>query len=124
MPVEVSEGTPGGLRQRVWLSDSEPAEGDTLGVHSVILNPLNNSVDISYWENCLEFRDTTRVRYLEPTFQFGNCTIAVRNLQPGDSVRSDAAAFVVGPPGLYDLEVRHLADPPWTVAVRLRIHSR
>lgn len=123
-PFEVSENISSGLQQRVWLSDSEPSEGDTLVVQSVILNPLGDGVNISFWENCLEFPDTTRARRLEPTFQLGNCTVAVRTLQPGDSVRSDASALVLGPPGAHNLQIRHLVNPPWTVTVQLRISSR
>ena len=122
-PLEVSETTSIGLRQRVSVSDVNPSEGDTLRVVSVILNPLTDGLEIRLWDPCLDLSGTLPIRIIPPDFMIGNCSVVPMILAPGESVTAAAVALLTGPAGTYNLEIQHLVEPAWTVAVEVRVSN-
>lgn len=114
----VSQG--GMLVQRVTVTPARPKMGDTIVVRSTLRNADDAPVPIVATICGVHLQGT--LRFADPFVRCAGYSMA-GDLAPGDSVSDSRAVVVASPPGMWELEVRHLLEPSiWvSVAVEVRL---
>jgi hypothetical protein len=102
------ERTADGLQQRVTVSPTRPANGDTVAIRSVLVNRGAAPVRVEHVVCGLDYEN---VSILQNPFILCAAYSATSTLAPGDSIVQQDRRIVAARPGDYTLRVRHVAPP-------------
>lgn len=112
-------GTPG-LEQRVTVSSSTPAVGDSILVRSVVRNTARGPITI-------EVGCVTRLHFTSGAFATPREPLNCEGIWRGSLARGDSLVWetmtppMTASPGDYTLTVRHLSSPGGGVSLPLRV---
>ena len=102
------ERTADGLQQRITVSPTRPANGDTVAVRSVLVNRSGAPMRVTHVVCGLDYERTT---ILQNPFVLCAAYSATSTLAPGDSIVQQDRRVVAAQPGTYTVRVRHVAPP-------------
>ena len=102
------ERTAEGLQQRVTVSPTRPANGDTVTIRSVLVNRSTAPMRVEHLVCGLDYERTT---ILQNPFIMCAAYSATSTLAPGDSVVQRDRRVVAAQPGTHTVRVRHVAPP-------------
>lgn len=102
------ERTADGLQQRVTVSPTRPANGDTVTIRSVLVNRSGASQRVEHVVCGLDYE---RSSILQNPFILCAAYSATTTLAPGDSVVQQDRRVVAGQPGVHTVRVRHVVPP-------------
>lgn len=97
-----------GLQQRVTVTPTRPANGDTVAIRSVLYNRGAAPVRV---EHVVCGLDYDRATILQNPFIMCAAYSVTSTLAPGDSIVQQDRRVVAARPGTYTLRVRHVAPP-------------
>lgn len=112
----VSQG--GMLIQRVTVTPARPTMGDTIVIRSALRNAGATPVPIVATICGVHLQGTLRVA--DPFVRCAGYSMT-GELAPGDSVIDSRRVVVASPPGMWELEVRHLLEPSTWVSVAVEV---
>lgn len=108
------------LVQRLQLSHTELAPGDTLRIVSTVVNRGSEPADVTARVCGLDLRTDLSLREAEVRCSAYSSEL---RLMPGDSAWAADGGIVVSRPGRYTLRVRHILDPQAWIEVRIRVRE-
>jgi hypothetical protein len=106
------------LHQRVRLSTTQPARGDTLVIRSVITNRGTTPARVEHTVCGFDYAPND---VLQSPFILCMAYSATTTLAPGDSISHEDRRVVAGRPGQHPLRLAHLVDPKSEVAISLTV---
>ena len=102
------ERTADGLQQRVTVSPTRPANGDTVTIRSVLVNRSSAAMRVEHVVCGLDYE---RSSILQSPFILCAAYSATSTLAPGDSVVQQDRRVVAAQPGSHTVRVRHVVPP-------------